>query len=113
MVDNKSKTSIVRHIQEKPITHEDKQCNDRKILFIFILDVFFCICHGDFLLLSASSSKGSLSNFLFFFVFLYQLTETDIMSSLCGVDVRVHVSYFSETTRPGDMLFFLKDSLSI
>ena len=36
------------------------------------------------------------------------------MSSLCGVDVHVYVSDFSDkTTRPRDMLFFFKDSLSI
>ena len=32
----------------------------------------------------------------------------DIMASLCGMDVRVCVSDFSKTTRPRDMLFFLK-----
>ena len=36
------------------------------------------------------------------------------MSSLCGVGVRVRVNnFFSKTTRPRDMLFFLKDTLSI
>ena len=48
--------------------------------------------------------------------FLCQLTcqSADIMSSLCGVGVRVHVNnFFSKTTRPRDMLFFLKDTLSI
>ena len=42
--------------------------------------------------------------------------SADIMSSLCGVGVhvRVHVNnFFSKTTRPRDMLFFLKDTLSI
>ena len=33
------------------------------------------------------------------------------MSSLCGIGVRVN--NFSKTTRPRDMLFFLKDILSI
>ena len=45
--------------------------------------------------------------------FLCQLTcqSADILASLCGMYVRV--SYFSdETTRPRDMLFVLKDSLS-
>ena len=49
-------------------------------------------------------------------VFLCQLTcqLADIMSSLCGVGVRVRVNnFFSKTTRPRDMLFFLKDTLSI
>ena len=49
-------------------------------------------------------------------VFLCQLTcqSADIMSSLCGVGVRVRVNnFFSKTTRPRDMLFFLKDTLSI
>ena len=46
--------------------------------------------------------------------FLCQLTcqSADIMSSLCGVGVRVN-NFFSKTTRPRDMLFFLKDTLSI
>ena len=35
------------------------------------------------------------------------------MSSLCGVGVRVRVNNFSKTTRPRDMLFFLKDTSSI
>ena len=48
--------------------------------------------------------------------FLCQLTgqSADIMLSLCGVYVRVRVNnFFSKTTRPRDMLFFLKDTLSI
>ena len=54
--------------------------------------------------------------------FLCQLTcqSADIMSSLCSVGVRVRVrvrvrvnNSFSKTTRPRDMLFFLKDILSI
>ena len=47
---------------------------------------------------------------------LCQLTcqSADIMSSLCGVGVRVRVNNFSsKTTRPRDVLFFLKDTLSI
>ena len=37
-----------------------------------------------------------------------------VMSSLCGVGIRVRVNNFSsKTTRPRDMLFFLKDTLSI
>ena len=57
-----------------------------------------------------------------FSLFLCQLTcqSADIMLSLCGVGVRVHVcvhvrvnNFFSKTTRPRDMLFFLKDTLSI
>ena len=44
--------------------------------------------------------------------------SADIMSSLCGVGVRVCVrvrvnNFSSKTTRPRDMLFFLKDTLSI
>ena len=49
-------------------------------------------------------------------LFLCQLTcqSADIMSSLCGVGVRVRVNKFSsKTTRPRDVLFFLKDTLSI
>ena len=48
--------------------------------------------------------------------FLCQLTcqSADIMSSLCGVGVRVRVNNFSsKTTRPRDVLFILKDTLSI
>ena len=48
--------------------------------------------------------------------FLCQLTcqSADIMSSLCGVGVGVRVNNFSsKTTRPRDVLFFLKDTLSI
>ena len=48
-------------------------------------------------------------------LFLCQLTcqSADIMSSLCGVGVRLRVcvrvrvnNFFSKTTRPRDMLFF-------
>ena len=56
----------------------------------------------------------SVANFLT--LFLCQLTcqSADIMLSLCGVGVRVRVNnFFSKTTRPRDMLFFLKDTLSI
>ena len=62
-----------------------------------------------------------LSNMLFIY-FLCQLTcqSADIMSSLCGVGVRVRVrvrvrvnNFSSKTTRPRDVLFFLKDTLSI
>ena len=50
---------------------------------------------------------------LIFFLFLCQLTcqSADIMSSLCGVGVRVRVrvnNFSSKTTRPGDVLFFFK-----
>ena len=47
-------------------------------------------------------------------VYLCQLTyqTAGIMSSLCGVYVRVHLSDFSsKTTRPRDMQLLLKDSL--
>ena len=48
-----------------------------------------------------------------FTYFLCQLTcQSAIMSSLSGVGVRVN-NFFSKTTRPRDMLFFLKDTLSI
>ena len=48
----------------------------------------------------------------FFFSFLF-CQSADIMTSLCGVCLRVRVSDFSsESTRPRDMLFVLKDSLS-
>ena len=58
-----------------------------------------------------------LSNMLFIY-FLCQLTcqSADIMSSLCGMGVRDRVrvnNFSSKTTRPRDLLFFLKDTLSI
>ena len=48
-------------------------------------------------------------------VSIYHIFKSaDIMSSLCGVGVRIRVNnFFSKTTRPRDMLFFLKDTLSI
>ena len=50
--------------------------------------------------------------------FLCQLTcqSADIMLSLCGVGVRIRIrvnNFSSKTTRPRDVLFFLKDTLSI
>ena len=56
--------------------------------------------------------------YIAFISLLCQLTcqSADIMSSLCGVGVHVRVrvnNFFSKTTRPRDMLFFLKDTLSI
>ena len=48
------------------------------------------------------------------FLCLLTCQSADIMSSLCGVGVRVRVNnFFSKTTRPRDMLFFLKHTLSI
>ena len=46
MVDNKSKTSLIGHIQKKYITHEDLQYNtcaahSFNIIVIFICDKFF------------------------------------------------------------------------
>ena len=44
------------------------------------------------------------------------LFDAVFMSSLCGVGVRVRVrvnNFSSKTTRPRDVLFFLKDTLSI
>ena len=62
---------------------------------------------------SSGLSDSTFPDFIFF-SFLCQLTcqSADIMSSLCGVRVRVN-NFFSKTTRPRDMLFFLKDTLSI
>ena len=45
MVDNKSKTSLIRHIQKKYITHKDKQYALVSYIVIFIRDIFFCICY--------------------------------------------------------------------
>ena len=45
MVGNKSKTSLIRHMQRKYITHEGKQYNTRALhwynIVIFIHDIFF------------------------------------------------------------------------
>ena len=68
-----------------------------------------------------SDSKKINSNFLTHLTvrhtfLLCQLTcqSADIISSLCGVGIRVRVNnFFSKTTRPRDMLLFLKDTLSI
>ena len=59
-----------------------------------------------------------LSDGISIYLFLCQLTcqSAGIMSSLCGVGVRVRVrvnNFSSKTTRPRDVLFFLKDTLSI
>ena len=51
-------------------------------------------------------------SYLIFLIFM----SADIMLSLCGVGVCVRVrvnNFFSKTTRPRDMLFFFKDTLSI
>ena len=73
-----------------------------------------CIYFKPFLGASSSEARASRDHFL------CQLTcqSADIMSSLCGVGVRVRVrirvnNFFSKTTRPRDVLFFLKDTLSI
>ena len=45
---------------------------------------------------------------------VYKSKWTIFMSSLCGVGVHIRVNnFFSKTTRLRDMLFFLKDTLSI
>ena len=64
------------------------------------------------------SSKGLCFMRMSQVLLLCQLTcqSADIMSSLCGVGVRVRVrvnNFSSKTTRPRDVLFFLKDTLSI
>ena len=49
MVDNKSKTSLIRHIQKKYITPLDYQYNTRAMHsnnIIFINDILFCIYHS-------------------------------------------------------------------
>ena len=70
------------------------------------------------LITGSSFSRVGRLNYIRLGGFLCQLTcqSADIMSSLCGVGVRVRVcvnNFFSKTTRPRDMLFFLKDTLSI
>ena len=56
-------------------------------------------------------SRASLAN-LGAITMIRQLDCLIFMLSLCGVGVRVN-NFFSKTTRPRDMLFFLKDTLSI
>ena len=47
MVDNKSKTSLIRHIQKVYITHEDYQYNTHALhsynIVIVICDIFFSV----------------------------------------------------------------------
>ena len=46
--------------------------------------------------------------------YVSQYVSADIMASLCSVCVGIHVNnFFSKSTRPRDMLFFLKDTLCI
>ena len=57
---------------------------------------------------------ADISNFVWFLLCQLTCQSAGIMSSLCGVGVRVRVNNFSsKTTRPRDVLFFLKDTLSI
>ena len=68
--------------------------------------------------LTALRSAPFTSQLCFQTQLLCQLTcqSAGIMSSLCGVGVRVRVrvnNFSSKTTRPRDVLFFLKDTLSI
>ena len=50
MVDNKSKTPLIRHIQEKYFTNGDKQYNTCAMylynIVIFTRDIFFSVCHS-------------------------------------------------------------------
>ena len=69
MVDNKSKTPLIRHIQKKYITHEDLQYNTRAThsynIVIFIRDIFFLyMSFGTF-----SYFTNTHLNFLFILVF--------------------------------------------
>ena len=68
-----------------------------------------------YLILMYSLSIAQVTDFVFppctFLLHLKVIYTAVFMSSLCGVGVRVN--NFSETTRPRDMLFFLKDTLSI
>ena len=71
---------------------------------------FVCLWVGKYVIVPFNSRDDVVLDFL------CQLTcqSADIMSSLCGVGVRVRVNNFSsKTTRPRDVLFFLKDTLSI
>ena len=89
--------------------------NDRKshpVIYIGRTDLVLCIRWVAHCTSFLSRQRDVIASFL------CQLTcqSADIMSSLCGVGVRVRVrvnNFFSKTTRPRDMLFFLKDTLSI
>ena len=67
--------------------------------------------------LGLTKGKSDYSDFLERFGTFSRYKKIPIfMSSLCGVGVRVRVrvnNFSSKTTRPRDVLFFLKDTLSI
>ena len=84
------------------------------------------LCYPVSIHMSQLLSTGCpISSYCFFLLFVlsgqstsypfdFSLAMHFFMSSLCGVGVRVRVNNFSsKTTRPRDMLFFLKDTLSI
>ena len=48
-----------------------------------------------------------------FFMSAQTCQSADIMSSLCGMDVGVHMNNFSKTARPRDILIFFKDTLTM
>ena len=84
-------------------------------LTILDIEVIFSIVSNHTKILNLTADPIIIQTLLCSFtMFLCQLTcqSADIMSSLCGVGVRVNI-FSSKTTRPRDMLFFLKDTLSI
>ena len=89
-------------------------CSFARLLYSLPAGVLCMCAHAHFLFLFGVKIVWTL--------LLCQLTcqSADIMSSLCGVGVRVRVrvrvrvnNFSSKTTRPRDVLFFLKDTLSI
>ena len=62
-------------------------------------------------ILDADVNLKKLHTFIPYFYWIFM--SADIMASLCGICVRVHVNDFSsKTTRPRDTLLILKDTLS-
>ena len=69
-------------------------------------------CKGPFILV-----HSVITLFMYFFLnVMYNITAYHIMALLCGVHIRVHVrvsNFSSKTTTPRDMLFLLRDTLTI
>ena len=80
-------------------------------------------CSLYYIKVHGKNGEGIIRFFLIFCVisfpymtFIAIFMSADIMASLCSVRVCVRVrvtNFFSKTTRPRDMLFFLKDTLTI
>ena len=115
-----AKNVLCNHQETSPVLHSAGGVSyflpgQRDVMASYSFGV--CTVQTDFHQLS--EVEEFCGNIVFFnFILLCQLTcqSAGIMSSLCGVGVRVHVrvnNFSSKTTRPRDVLFFLKDTLSI